>query len=208
MSVLNAKPKNWKCYTPKNDGACSKKGKKDCISLKVGDRRIKLQKILLLANLKAIYYSFKGLYPDMTIGFSRFAMLRAQEFVLAGANGTHFVCVCIIDDNMILMMHGSRIAEVTESLEVTLNHYANVSALKIRNPSLPASNLDSCEQCTGSSTLKAKVLEYFNEKGVDEIAYKHWRSTDRSKFEAINGPAIKFIDTFFEKLDTLKQVRW
>ena len=51
-------------------------GKKDCISLKVGDRRIRLQKRLVLGNLKAIYHSFKGLYPDMTIGFSRFAMLR------------------------------------------------------------------------------------------------------------------------------------
>ena len=118
------------------------------------------------------------------------------------------MCVCIIDNNVILMMHGSRIAEVTENLEVTLNHYANVSALTIRNPSLTAWNLDSCEQCTGSNTLKAKALECFDEKGVDKIACKHWRSTDRSKFETINEPSIKFVDTFFEKLDTLKQDRW
>jgi len=65
--------------------------------------------------------------------------------------------------------------------------------------------LDSCEQCPGSSTLKAKVLEYFNEKGVDEIAYKHWRSTDRSKLKTIIEPAIELADTFFEKLDTLKR---
>jgi len=37
-------------------------------------------------------------------------------------------------------MYGLRIAEATENVEVTLNHYANVSALKIRNPSLPACN--------------------------------------------------------------------
>ena len=56
-------------------------GRKHCISLKVGDGWIKLQKRLVLGSLKAIYHSFKGLYPDMTIGFSKFDMLRPKEFV-------------------------------------------------------------------------------------------------------------------------------
>jgi len=50
--------------------------KEDYISLKVGGRRIKLQKRLVLGSLKEIYHSFKGLYPDMTIGCSKFDMLR------------------------------------------------------------------------------------------------------------------------------------
>ena len=180
-------------------------GKKDCISIKVGDGRIKLQKRLVIRNLKEIYYSFKRLYPDMRIGFSKFAMLRPKECVLAGASGTHFVCVCRIHNNVKLMMYGSRIAEATENLEVTLKHYANVFALTICNPSLPACNLGCCEQCPGSNALKTEILECFDEKGVDEIAYKQWTSTDRYTLETIIEPSIEFVDTFFEKLDTLKR---
>ena len=80
------------------------------------------------------------------------------------------MCVCNIHKNVKLMMYGSRIAEATEHLEVTLKHYASVYALTMCSPSFPACNLGSCEQCPGSNALKTKILECFDEIGVDEIA--------------------------------------
>ena len=128
----------------------------------------------------------------MKIGVSKFAMLRAKECVLEGAGGAHSVCVCTIHNNVKLMMYGSRIAEATERLEVALKHHANTSALTMCSLSLAACNLGSCEQCSGSKTLMAKILECFDEKGLYEIAYKQWRSRGRSKLETIIEPATEF----------------
>ena len=38
-------------------------GKKDCVSIKVNDARILVQKILLLGNLKEVYRQFKDQFP-------------------------------------------------------------------------------------------------------------------------------------------------
>ena len=43
-------------------------GKKDCMSIKVNDTRISIQKRLLLGNLKEVYKQFK----DQFLGMSRF----------------------------------------------------------------------------------------------------------------------------------------
>ena len=40
----------------------------------------------------------------MKIGLSKFAELRPKECVLAGASGTHNVCVCTIHQNVKLML--------------------------------------------------------------------------------------------------------
>ena len=79
-------------------------GKKDCIRIKVGDSRIKLQKRLVLGSFKEIYHSFRGLYPDMKIGFPKFAVLRPKECVLEGVSGTHSVFFRTIHNNVKLMM--------------------------------------------------------------------------------------------------------
>ena len=42
----------------------------------------------------------------MKIGFSKFAELRPRYCVLAGASGTHSVCICTIHQNVKLMILG------------------------------------------------------------------------------------------------------
>ena len=63
------------------------------------DTRISVQKRLLLGSLKEIYQQFKDQFPVEKIGFSRFAELFPKHCVLAGASGTHAVCVCTIHQN-------------------------------------------------------------------------------------------------------------
>ena len=51
-------------------------GKKDCVSVKLEDeRKEKVQKRLLLSNLKEIYQHFVTENPALKVGFSTFVML-------------------------------------------------------------------------------------------------------------------------------------
>ena len=71
-------------------------GKKDFVSVKQGEQRVQVQKQLVLSNLKELYQLFKDNFPYEKVGFSKFAELRPKHCVLAGASGTHSVCVCTI----------------------------------------------------------------------------------------------------------------
>ena len=119
-------------------------GKKDCVSIKVNDTRISVQKRLLLGSLKEIYQQFKDQFPVEKIGFSRLAELCPKHCVLAGASGTHAVCVCTIHQNTKLMIIGGKLEELTANRKVHLKHYNHCIALVICNPPLPACYLRIC----------------------------------------------------------------
>ncbi len=106
----------------------------DCLSINVEGKKVKIQKRLILANLKEVYAQFKQNYPDKKIGFSKFAMLRPKECVLVGASGTHQVCVCTIHNNLKLMMINSRMATTKSDEEVPLLHYSHALAKLMCNP--------------------------------------------------------------------------
>ena len=68
----------------------------DDISRVMPGKKEHIQKRLVLSDLRGVYREFKERYPDHKIGFSKFAKLRPKHCVLAGASGTHSVCVCTI----------------------------------------------------------------------------------------------------------------
>ena len=76
-------------------------GKKDYVSV---SRNIHKQKRLILLTLRELYSSFKEKHPSVKIGFSKFCDLRPKWCILAGASGTHSVCVCVYHENMKLML--------------------------------------------------------------------------------------------------------
>ena len=47
-------------------------------------------------------------HPGRKVGLSKIAKLVPKECVLAGATGTHSVCMCTIYQNVKLMMEGGR----------------------------------------------------------------------------------------------------
>ena len=65
------------------------------------------------SNPKEAYSEFKQRNPALKVGFSRFAQLRPRECILAGASGTHTVCVCQIHQNAKLMIVGSKLESYT-----------------------------------------------------------------------------------------------
>ena len=69
-------------------------GMKDFVSVKQPDgKRVHIQKRLILSNLRELYQNFKEKHPAASIGFSKFAELRPKHCILAGASGTHSVCL-------------------------------------------------------------------------------------------------------------------
>ena len=93
--------------------------KKDFISTAKSGTKQLIQKRLLLSNLKEAYQCFKKEYPEVKVGFSKFAMLRPKNVVLAGASGPHSVCVCTLHQNVKLMLEGCRLLS-NEDLKVML----------------------------------------------------------------------------------------
>ena len=69
-------------------------GKKDFVSVKKEGKRQHVQKRSVLSNLREVYSEFKERFAGCKIGFSKFSELRPKHCVLAGASGTHTVCVC------------------------------------------------------------------------------------------------------------------
>ena len=68
-------------------------GKKDCLSIRTENGKQKMQKQLVLCNLSELFAKWKSDPQNERIGFSTFATLRPKWCVLAGAAGTHTVCV-------------------------------------------------------------------------------------------------------------------
>jgi hypothetical protein len=171
-------------------------GKKDFVSVKKEGQRQHVQKRLVLSNLREVYLEFKERFPDHNVRFSKFAELRPKHCVLAGASGTHTVCVCTIHQNVKLMSLEMQIPQ--------LPTYHHCLAKIVCNPPHPRCYLGECDVCPGIETLKGELLTHFDESDVEQIVYKQWVSTDRSTLETFCSPILDFVDTFCEKVELLR----
>ena len=106
-------------------------GRKDFVSVKQSEGRVHVQKRLILCNLRELYQVFKDQYQT---GFTKFAELRPKHCVLAGASGTHSVCVCTIHQKLMLL--GANIHHLTIQDDVPLKKYNHCLATIICNPPL------------------------------------------------------------------------
>jgi hypothetical protein len=89
-------------------------GTKDYVSVDSEGKTVRLQKRLILCNLKEVYLSFKEQNPEKLLGFSKLAELRPKNCVLAGASGMHAVCVRTIHQNVKLMISGANLYDLAE----------------------------------------------------------------------------------------------
>ena len=112
-------------------------GKKDFVSVKQGEQHVHIQKRLVLSNLREVYQLFKDEFPTETVGFSKFADFQPKHCILAGASGTHSVCVCTIHQNVKLMMLGVKLSELIAQNDIPLSTYHNCLAQMICNPPQP-----------------------------------------------------------------------
>ena len=112
------------------------------------------------------------------IGFSKFAELRPQHCVLAGASGTHAVCVCTIHQNVKLMMIGEKIADLSAYDNIPLKEYSHCLAKIICNPPQPDCYFQIYNSCPEISSLKEHLHELMDSNIIETVQYKQWISTD------------------------------
>ncbi|KAL5503158.1 hypothetical protein EMCRGX_G010065 [Ephydatia muelleri] len=160
-------------------------GIKDYILVQKDGHRIQEQKYLVLCNLKEAFQRYKSTFPDKKISFSKFASLRPKECVLAGASGTHSVCVCTIHQNVKLMIHGSKLGHLTEEHTSRLNGYKECLSRITCSLAGPACFLGECEKCAlldtfrdedGEFVVVADFSEYYSFVLQDAAQGFHWNN--------------------------------
>ena len=176
--------------------SCVLPGKKDYVSVKKEGKRVHVQKRLVLCDLKEAYIEFKNQFPAHKVGFSKFAELRPKHCVLAGASGTHTVCVCTIHQNVKLMLLAAKVPQVP-------TYHDCLSKMLCDSP-LPACYLGKCAKCPGIEDFKEYLTTTLDENLVDNVTYKQWVSVDRSNLETFSMPADEFVEAFCVKLQLLR----
>lgn len=127
----------------------------DCLSIIQPDGKRKLvQKRLVLCNLKELHKAFRFQYSNLKIGFSKFCDLRPKHCVIAGATGTHSVCVCVYHQNVKLMIDGSKIPLLTKNRDIKLLNYKDlIKIIMCENP-VKSCYFNTCKECKGTQVLK------------------------------------------------------
>ena len=156
-----------------------------------------------MSNLRELYHSFKNSHPEVKVGFSKFAEMRPGHCVLAGASGTHSICVCTIHQNVKLMFQSARLGELATSDGLTLGTYQHCLAQVICNPAMPSCFLGECKLCPGFGNLQQLLHRLLDDNMIDNVTIKQWVSVDRSTLVALSKPADEFVEYMCEKLQLL-----
>ena len=93
--------------------------------------------------------------------------------------------------------------QLEDGLETPIKNYKHTLAKIQYNPSSPACLLGKCKNCPGVAMLKEWLLQCFEIKGVEEIEYKQWTTTNRSQLQTFIQSTDDFIERFLGSLKTL-----
>lgn len=166
-------------------------GMKDVVSL--GGKKYE-KKRLILSNLNEMFANFKREHPDIKIGFSKFCTLRPKWCVLAGASGTHSVCVCTIHQNVLLLINAAQLEETHKDLQ---------NLILCETPSQNCM-FRRCEKCPSKESLTAFLQTKFeNYLEEDRIEFKQWVATDRTQMITQTSTIDEFIYELTTKIEKL-----
>lgn len=179
-------------------------GVKDTISVKSDNKRVRVQKRLLLLNLKELHAFFKESYPEVPVSFSAFVKLRPKHCILPGASGTHSVCVCTIHQNCKLMLDAINVAALTKDSLTPISNYKDCLKLIVCNSPSSDCYLNECGLCPGTIQVSEILTTAFRSKSIEQVQYTTWTGTDRSTMQTVTTNAEDFIDDFCNKLQIPK----
>ena len=122
------------------------------------------------------------------IGFSSFANLRPRNCILAGAAGTHSVCVCIYHQNVKLQF---------SSLSIKGVQYRSLLDNSVCDITDRNCMLQICKYCPKEKGVKDFLMSFeaVTDREYDNIKYKQWVSTDRCNLIEHVEPFEQFIDS-------------
>lgn len=178
-------------------------GRKECKSVVVNGGRVLKQKRLILGNLKEIYALFKEKFPYEKVGFSKFSELRPAECVLAGASGTHTVCVCLLHQNFKLQFLGGKLNCIKkDGGEVVFKSYRDVLQISICTHPTEECFIGSCKSpsCGKTDEVREIINTYFTSNLMDDVTFKRWTQVDRCSLETVVMDVDSFCDSFVESI--------
>ena len=133
--------------------SCMMPGKKDCISIRVNGEKEHVQKRLLLSSIREAYQQFQVDHPGVKIGLTKFVKLQPKNVGLAGASGTHNVCVCTLHQNAKLMLEEAKLLFCQRSHQGDSHYfYKDILAKLSCNPPQPICYLGECSLCNNTDT--------------------------------------------------------
>jgi hypothetical protein len=172
-------------------------GMKNVKSIKQGNKRVKVQKRLLLMNLNELYAEYKKqstVLGYQTFGFSVFASKRPANVVTVGSSGTHSVCVYVYHQNVKLMLSAIHINDERHCfMDKIVCSVSNKTCM-----------VDRCSLCPGEAALQEFLIELTTEED-DDISYKKWTQTDGTKLETITEDKEEFIESLVKMISKLTQ---
>ncbi|XP_044013077.1 uncharacterized protein LOC122855606 [Aphidius gifuensis] len=179
-------------------------GKKDFLSIRdESGKRTHVQKKLVLSNLNELFRSFQAEYPTIKIEFSTFAAMRPRYCILAGASGTHTVCVCSIHQNIKLMILGCNLKELTKDSTLQIESYEDCINAVICSESTDACHLGNCLNCPKMDVLNDYLDKLLEDNEIFQISYKQWVAKPRTTLETVMQDSFDFIRDFCEKTENL-----
>ncbi|XP_034240315.1 uncharacterized protein LOC117644795 [Thrips palmi] len=181
-------------------------GKKECIVVKEDGGKVTKTKRLVLGNLRDIYLAFCKKYPNVEIGFSKFASLRPPECVLAGSAGTHTVCVCTTHQNFLLMFMGAHLGSLKDGdTKVCESWHDIVNSTMCLQPKEEC-HFGKCKKCPGSEKIEKKLVDVLLTQFVEKITYKQWIKDEKGRY--LLSTFVLRTQDFVEKLvEAIPEVR-
>lgn len=168
--------------------------KKDTVTVRVDCEKKKVQKRLLLSDIKQLHKQFKEQNPEIPIGLSKFAELRPKWCVVAGASGTHSVCVCTIHENFNAMIDAVNLEYLTIDSQNPMKDRGDCISFVTCCNSKPACYFNECDLCPGIEKFSDFMNEVFQKQRVSQVIYSVWQSTDRCTLKQECLSAENFVD--------------
>lgn len=172
-------------------------GMNDYVSVRSEGKRVHIQKRLLVCSLREAFIKFQEMHQN-AVGFSSFAALRPKHCKLLGSTGSHNICVCTIHENINLMLHGLRKYSFENDYKLCFEEILCSSSTRTKK-----CYLRECERCPGFSDFESSLTDKLEKRGLVEISFEQWISTDRCSLETLVKPIDEFIAYFCEKLEQL-----
>lgn len=164
---------------------------------------------LLLLNLKDLHQAFLEANNDESdkVSLSKFAELRPRECILAGASGTHVVCVCEAHENFKLMVSALRIRQAVSENEMKILTYRDILSMAVCEDANTSCYLQvfglKCQSCPKVQPIRDLITNTLDERLQDDVTFKQWKSTDGCKLECITMETEEFTDYFIESIPAM-----
>lgn len=175
----------------------------DWVSVLENGEKKQVQRRMILSTINEAFAEFNETFPNIKVELSSFSKYRPKNCVSLGTTGAHNICVCIIHQNVKLMLEAVKIDYITNN---KIRNYKDCIQRLVCNPPAPSCFLRTCKMCPEIAAFKSELTEQFRTMGysnADKIKFSLWDSTDRCQLKSFEKPTNDFIDFFCKKLINL-----